>query len=133
MAYRTERTVQFRDTDAGGIMHFASYFGWMEEAEHEALRSVGLSAMDEVHGVGWPRVSVQCDYAAPIRFEDVVTIEVAVERIGSKSVTYQIGISHDGRDVALGKMTAVCCSLGEDGKIHSVEIPPAVLERLKTI
>ena len=133
MPFSTKRRVQFRDTDAGGIMHFASYFGWMEEAEHEALRSVGLSAMDDNHGIGWPRVSAQCDYRGPIYFEDVVTIEVAIERIGGKSVTYKITMHQDDREVAIGKMTAVCCDLAEDGKIKSVEIPAAVREQLEKL
>ena len=133
MPFTIERRVQFRDTDAGGIMHFASYFGWMEEVEHEALRSVGLSAMDNNFGVGWPRVSAQCDYLGPIRFEDIVSIEVAVERIGGKSVTYKITVRASGRDVAVGKMTAVCCQLGDDGKIVSVTIPDEVRRRLEQI
>ncbi|MCA9213200.1 MAG: acyl-CoA thioesterase [Planctomycetales bacterium] len=133
MPYTTERRVQFRDTDAGGIMHFASYFGWMEEAEHEALRSIGLSAMDDNFGIGWPRVSAQCDYLGPIRFEDVVTIEVAVDRIGGKSVTYKITIRESDRDVAIGKVTAACCQIGEGGKIVAVPIPDEIRRRLETL
>jgi acyl-CoA thioester hydrolase len=45
--YRTTRLVEFHDTDMAGIMHFASFFVYMESAEHELLRSMGLS----VHSV----------------------------------------------------------------------------------
>ena len=41
--YRTCRRVEFRDTDAAGIMHFSTYFTYMEEVEHEFLRSLGTS------------------------------------------------------------------------------------------
>ncbi|MFC1759770.1 acyl-CoA thioesterase [Planctomycetota bacterium] len=133
MPHSIERRVQFRDTDAGGIMHFASYFGWMEEAEHDALRSVGLSAMDNNFEIGWPRVSARCDFLGPIRFEDLITIEVATERIGKKSVTYQITMRQAERQVAVGSMTAVCCTLGEEGDIKSIEIPAAVRTQLELI
>ncbi len=133
MPFSIERRVEFRDTDAGGIKHFASYFGWMEEAEHAALRSVGLSAMDHHHEVGWPRVSVQCDYLGPVRFEDIVEIEVAVERIGGKSVTYKMTMRQSEREVAIGKMTAACCQLEDDGGITSVPIPPEVRTKLESL
>ena len=40
---RTSRRVEFCDTDMAGIVHFANFFRWMESAEVEFLRSLGLS------------------------------------------------------------------------------------------
>jgi 4-hydroxybenzoyl-CoA thioesterase/acyl-CoA thioester hydrolase len=42
-AFHTARRVEFRDTDAAGIMHFSTFFNRMEEAEHELLRTLGTS------------------------------------------------------------------------------------------
>src|SRR5688500_11278098 len=88
MAFRSTRRVEFCDTGAAGIVHFARFFIYMETAEHEMLRSVGLSVMqaDGQHHISWPRVSTGCDFQRPAKFDDVLTIEVAVERIGEKSV-----------------------------------------------
>ncbi len=76
--FHTTRRVEFSDTDMAGIVHFASFFRFMEGAEHEFLRSVGLSVVLNWEGVslGFPRVSASCDFLKPIRFEDVVDIEV---------------------------------------------------------
>src|SRR5213078_989612 len=41
--FRTTRRVEFADTDMAGIVHFANFFRYMESAEHEFLRSHGLS------------------------------------------------------------------------------------------
>ena len=38
----TRRRVEFRDTDAAGIVHFSAFFVWMESAEHELLRAAGV-------------------------------------------------------------------------------------------
>ena len=46
--FKTERRVEFRDTDAAGILHFTSYFAYMEEAEHALLRHLGTSVMQAV-------------------------------------------------------------------------------------
>ena len=40
--FKTRRRVEFRDTDMAGIVHFSVFFAYMEQAEHELLRSLGL-------------------------------------------------------------------------------------------
>ena len=44
--YHTRRRIEFVDTDMAGIVHFSRFYVFMEQAEHELLRSLGLS----VHG-----------------------------------------------------------------------------------
>src|SRR5205085_2520481 len=96
--FTTTRRVEFGDTDMAGIVHFANFFRFMEAAETEFLRSRGLSVSWFVDGVklGLPRVSASCDYLNPARFEDVLTIAVAVERVGRKSVTCRFDFSNEG-------------------------------------
>ena len=122
--FSTTRQVEFRDTDAAGIMHFASIIALMEEAEHEFLRAIGLPLF-RPHGAGqvsWPRVSVKCDFKSPARFEDKLEIAVDVERIGRKSVTYHFTLTCEQRSIAEGWMTAACCFV-ESGQIKAIEIP----------
>ncbi len=70
MSFSTTRRVEFRDTDAAGIVHFSAFFPMMEAAEHEMLRSLGLSVLPKdtgesgVPAVTWPRVSASCNYAS---------------------------------------------------------------------
>ena len=103
-SFSATRRVEFRDTDAAGIMHFASFFLLMESVEHEFLRHLGLSVLanDGTGPVSWPRVNAQCDFRSAVRFEDVLSVTLSIERLGTKSVTYRFDISHDGRPVAEG-------------------------------
>lgn len=133
-AYRTRRRVEFRDTDAAGIMHFSTFFNYMEQAEHELLRSVGLSVLEQDHNaegaLTWPRVSAGCDFRQPLRFEDEFEIEVSVERLGEKSVTYAFRFLHDGNEAAAGRVTAVCCRMSPKTPPLPVKIPRHILEKL---
>ena len=88
--YRTTRRVEFRDTDAAGIMHFSAFFNYMEQVEHEFLRHLGMSVFEEDDEgvISWPRVSASCDYQGAVRFEDVMDIEIEVARRGEKSLTF---------------------------------------------
>ena len=131
--FRVSRRVDFADTDMAGIIHFSNYFRYMEFAEVAFLRSRGLSvamAWGEEH-LGFPRVSATCDFLRPIRFEDVVDINVCVERVGSKSVTYSFEFTHEGTPVARGRVTAVCCRVRPGAhEIESIEIPQEIRDRL---
>ena len=133
-SFISHRRVEFRDTDAAGIAHFSRFFTWMEEAEHEAVRSVGMSVMPNDQTpidlqVGWPRVSSTCDYFRPLRFEDEFQVAVSVTELSDKSVTYLFEFSHGPHAIAKGSMTAVCCRL-VDGTIRSTPIPDVLRERL---
>ena len=130
--FRTQRRIEFRDTDAAGIAHFTAFFNYMEEVEHEFLRSVGLSVIsrDDAGVMSWPRVSAHCDYQGAVRFEDLLDIELAIDRIGEKSVTYRFLFHHAGRPVADGRLTAVCCRMEPAGP-RSIPIPTEIVAKLK--
>ena len=130
--FRVTRLVEFGDTDMAGIAHFSVFFRYMESAEHAYLRSLGLSVAMEWEGerVGFPRVSASCDYLKPVRFEDVLTVTVAVENLGRKSVTYAFEFLKGDEPVARGRITAVFCAVGGPGGIEAREIPAAIRARL---
>lgn len=133
--FRTSRRVEFRDTDAAGIMHFSAFFTYMEEAEHEFWRSIGLSVhMTDADGtISWPRVAARCDYQDRVRFEDVLDIDVRLVRVGDKSATFDFAFSCNGRPVAAGEMTGVCCRISRDGKLRSIDIPKGIREKLPPV
>ena len=132
--FTTTRRVEFGDTDMAGIMHFSNFFRFMEVAESDFLRALGLSVSWVEGGVKWgfPRVSATCDYAKPARFQDVLTVAVTLEKLGTKSVAYRFDFTNQrGEPVAAGRMTAVFCrSLGPD-HIESLDIPPDIRAKLE--
>ena len=131
--FRTHRRVEFADTDAAGMIHFSSYFLYMEQAEHALLRHVGTSVInsDATGTISWPRVAARCDYARPVQFEDELEIEVSILRLGTKSVTYQFLFQHDGQSIAQGEITTVCCRINHDQPPQSIPIPDSLVELLQ--
>jgi 4-hydroxybenzoyl-CoA thioesterase/acyl-CoA thioester hydrolase len=153
------RRVEFRDTDAAGMMHFSAFFPRMEEAEHALLRSLGTSvwrsmessqaaggvarstATDVVNAgdeaatvssgkVSWPRVSARCDFRGPVHFEDMLAVEVRVARLGTSSVTYDFRFLDNGRRVAEGQVTAVCCRFALGEPPRAIPIPQSLRDGL---
>ena len=127
------RRVEFRDTDAAGIVHFSVFFNYMEEAEHAFLRNLGLDVflVDNETAISFPRVAAKCDYRSPIRFGELVDVETNIERIGKSSVTYKFIFRRDETVIAEGQITAACCELTEAGDPRTVLIPENVRAKLE--
>ncbi len=121
------RRVEFNETDMAGIVHFANFYRYMEEAEHAFFRSLNLSIMErdeEGAIVGWPRVSCSANYKAPAFFEDVLEIELVIERRGVKSLSWAITVRRGETLICTGRMKTVCCRFAKGEAMVSVEIPP---------
>ncbi len=132
LVFRTKRRVEFADTDMAGIMHFARFFAYMEQVEHEFLRSHGFSVIMTWEGrlLGFPRVSAHCDYQMPVRFEDVIDATLRIEKIGNKSITYQIDFSKDGQSVASGTLVVCCCTMDAQKNLNAIAIPESIKTKL---
>jgi YbgC/YbaW family acyl-CoA thioester hydrolase len=129
--FRCRQRVEFADTDMAGIVHFANFFRYMERAEHEFLRSLGLSvhAVNGADLVSWPRVNAECKFRAPLSFEDELDVHLLVREKRPKTVTYEFRFYKLGDDnlVAVGSITAVCVSIDRaSGQMTSVPIPAAI-------
>src|ERR1700728_4493863 len=139
MAYEFKaiRRVEFADTDMAGIMHYSNFFRFMETAEHAFFRSLGLSIVTNKVGppVGWPRVRAQCDYKAPLLFEDEVEIHLLVSEKKSKALSYIFKFRKLNAptpvEVARGSLTVVCVTRQRDGTMAACTIPPLVARKIQ--
>src|SRR5262245_37859728 len=106
----------------------------MEQAEHDLLRSVGLSVVmhDSAGTISWPRVNAKCDFTAAAKFEDVLEIEVRIARLGKRSITYAHRFLRDGSELATGEITAVCCRIKDGKPPKSIDRPAARVKKLKS-
>jgi len=130
--YRTRRKIEFADTDMAGIVHFTRFFGFMESAEHEFLRSLGTSVVSEYDGnkIGWPRLAASCEYLSPLRFEDDVEIHLCVVKKGTKVLAYRFHFTCQGKAIAHGELTTVCCITNPGEELRAIPIPDFIADRI---
>jgi acyl-CoA thioester hydrolase len=125
MPFIFESRVRFGDTDASGRIFYVSLFHHFDTAETEFMRSIGAGYREiQDEHVSFPRVHVECDYTSALRFDDVMKIAVAVERIGGASFTLGFDVTVEGRHAARGKMTIVAMS-------REAQKPVALPERVR--
>jgi YbgC/YbaW family acyl-CoA thioester hydrolase len=133
-SFEMTRRVEFCETDMAGIVHFSNFYKWMEQAEHEFFRTQGLSIVRHLPDgstIGWPRVSAQCRFESPARYEDILTVILTVQRIGMKSLTFDVVFRNGDRNIARGSMKTVCCVLRPGHGLESLEIPDEYRSRFE--
>ena len=133
--FRLTRRVAFSETDAAGIVHFAHFFRYMEDAEHAMLRDLGLSVHQDIGDdvAGFPRVSASCDYRKPLRFEDLFAIDVHVAAKTDKSVTYgfTFRMEDEPDPIATGTLKVVyAIKPAGQGKFKAATLPPQIDQAL---
>ena len=102
------RRVQFYETDSAGIVHFSTFFRYMEEAEHALWREAGLSIAPRGANIGFPRVAAAFEYHRPLRFEDEFDVRIRIAGLSEKTIRYACELAQDGNSIATGTMTVVC-------------------------
>lgn len=108
--FRLFRPIQTRwsDNDAYGHVNNVVYYEWFDTAVNAWLVENGF--LDIVNGdVINLVVETSCSYFESISYPEQVDIGVAVERLGTSSVTYALGAFRRGEETAaaLGRFTHV--------------------------
>ena len=146
MAYefKTQRRVEFADTDVASIVHFANYFRFLEAAEHEFFRSLGirLHGVNDGHMFGWARVHASCDFFRPARYPDLLEIHLVVREKTRNALRYEgtIHVVEDEnsdeetpRKVAQGKLEVVYVEKSEGAsRMRAVDMPEAISQLVES-
>ncbi len=118
--------VAFHETDAAGIVHFAQFFLYAEEAETQAMDALGLFAADSPFL--YPRVQAHAVYSRPLRFHEAYAARIGLVRIGRSSLHWRTDIL--GENGTCARVTCVSARRREeDGE--AAPFTPAEKEALQ--
>ena len=79
--------VPFVDVDSSQRIHYTAMFRYMEVAEHELMRTIGLPYATTLGDLAMPRAHLSCDFIGAIVFDDQLEVEARVEKVGNTSWT----------------------------------------------
>lgn len=109
-AYKVWRTIPTRwaDNDAYGHVNNVVHYAWFDTAVNAWLIEAGLLDIAAGDPIGLV-VETGCRYFAALSFPESAEVGLAVERLGSSSVTYRLGIFAEGQEraAAEGEFTHV--------------------------
>ena len=97
-------TIQTRwqDNDVFGHVNNVVYYAWFDTAVNGWLIDRGLldPAASSIIGLV---VETGCSYAESVAFPEPVSIGIAVDRLGSSSVRYRIGVFREHGELAIAQ------------------------------
>lgn len=125
-----EVRVIFGDTDQMGIVYYANYYRYFEAARGGLLRAHGFSNLDMLEwGVALPVIESHCTYKSPAHYEDLLAVEVSIEKVGGASVRFAYKILRE-ETVLVEGYTVHACVRPDTGRPR--RIPPELQAILNT-
>lgn len=116
MTHLFETRVYYEDTDLGGIVYYANYLKFIERARTEFVRTLGIDQgrLKAEAGIVFAVRRIEADYLAPARFDDVLTVETALEAMTAARITMTQRVRRDSTLLFDARVTLV--ALGPEGR-----------------
>jgi acyl-CoA thioester hydrolase len=92
-------TTRWMDNDVYRHVNNVTYYSWFDTVVARFLLGSGAINLTDSPAVGVV-VETLCRYHAPIAFPDAVTAGLRVERLGTTSIRYGIGIFREAEEAA---------------------------------
>ena len=90
---------RWADNDVYGHVNNSVYYFYFDTVVNKWLIENGLLEIGKSETIGLV-VGTSCDYFAPISFPDSVTAGLRAAKVGSSSVTYEIGLFRNNETTA---------------------------------
>jgi len=117
-----QKRIYYHDTDCGGVVYYANYLKYLEEARTEYMRDRGLD-LKELAGNGLLFVvkKVEIEYKSPARYADLLEISTKLGKVRNVSFEFLQEVKREDRVLISAITTLVCidkdfrpCSMREE-------------------
>jgi len=128
--FRWPVRVYYEDTDAGGVVYYASYLRFLERARTEWLASLGftLSALQHEHRAAFVVHRLEIEYLRPARLGDALEVTLALLERGGSRLAMKQHVVRDGTLLARSRLTLACL---DPRTWRPARIPVPVAQKLK--
>jgi len=120
------------DSDPAGIVYFAHFFRFVEQAEEELYLQKGVRRQDllDRYSIWMPRVEAHVNFVRPIRNGNAIRIRINPQFQRLKTVRFEFEVVDDASlaQLATGYMTIVCV---QRGTFKSSPIPQEIRDVLE--
>lgn len=106
-----KKRIYYHDTDCGGVVYYANYLKFLEEARTVYFEDRGISIKSLIEkGIHFIVARQEIDYKYPARYGDTLDIETKITEVGKSKVVFWYSIKNqDGKEIinAVSKMATV--------------------------
>ncbi|HMM54850.1 MAG TPA: tol-pal system-associated acyl-CoA thioesterase [Candidatus Desulfobacillus sp.] len=113
--------VYYEDTDAAGVVYYASYLRFLERGRTEWLRALGFEQqrLAQDAGVVFVVRSLNIEYLKPARLDERLAVLTAPAAAGRAQITLKQRIERDGEILVEATVRVAC--------LDAVKMKPAAL------
>lgn len=120
--------IYYHHTDCGGVVYYAEYLKFLEEARTEFFEQKGVFVKDlKQRGILFVVARQEIDYKAPAFYEDVLEIKTWVNEISRLKIEFEYEIKNQDRKLI---STAKTILVFVDENIKPKAIPEDVKNKL---
>ncbi len=120
--------IYYHHTDCGGVVYYANYLKFLEEARTEYLAERGVSVKDLAKsGTLFAVARQEIDYKLPACYGDILEIDTRIADVSGVRINFDYKIKNQARlTICLAKTVLVCI----DKNFKPKAIPQEVKEKL---
>ena len=119
-----KKRIYYHDTDCGGVVYYANYLKYLEEARTEFFESKAIFIKDlEEKGILFVVARQEIDYKSPAHYGDILDINTRLTNVGRARIEFANDISRisgiplsgknqSGEILAQAKTVMVCIDSG---------------------
>tara|TARA_B100000035_G_C20941404_1_gene527720 strand:- start:365 stop:775 length:411 start_codon:yes stop_codon:yes gene_type:complete len=124
--------IYFEDTDSGGVVYHSNYLKFMERARTEWLRSLNLNQAElkKKDKIMFVVAKVDINYIKPARFNDQLTIETIVDKIGASKVNLTQDIYRNSDLFTSAKVNIACLN---SNNFKPQRIPKLIKQKMEIL
>ncbi len=120
--------IYYHHTDCGGVVYYANYLKFLEEARTEYLAETGVSVKDYAErGTLFAVARQEIDYKLPAYYADTLEIDTRISNVSGVRMEFDYEIKNqNNKIICLAKTILVCI----DKNFKPKAIPEEVRERI---
>jgi len=103
------KRIYYHDTDCGGVVYYANYLKYLEEARTEYMHERGLNLKElSEKGILFVVRRVDIEYKAPAHYSDLLEISTKINKIRNVSLEFLQEIKREEKTLVSAVTTLVC-------------------------
>ncbi|MCP4650819.1 MAG: YbgC/FadM family acyl-CoA thioesterase [PVC group bacterium] len=107
--FHIEKNIYYHDTDWGGVVYYANYLKYMEEARTEFCKQYGIDMRKLAEdGTLFAIVKIEVNYRAPARYQDTIQVFTRLEKVGRSSLVFIQTVKRNAKVLVDAVVTWAC-------------------------
>lgn len=104
------KRIYYHDTDCGGVVYYANYMKYMEEARTEFFEDRGISLKELAQNQTlFVVIRQEIDYKAPAFYSDILEINTSIANISHLRIDFQHEIKKESGQLVCSAKTFMAC------------------------